>query len=301
MKHGDGKLYNDKSGGINRSEKAYHCRDMYWTQKHRKCIRATAAAGQLVPKQIGQHAGNGVETKHSLSTQLYKYLPRCPAYHDYIFSTQVKMICGLNMRQTQTLLKKYQETPSNFETWHIELIKEINQIHNDYKGLKVLSQNKLDQFGHGYLHWNEIDRTLQKWRKDFDENKCIKKVSPIQASDYTALLWTIYNNKVTRHGDFTDPTFIINNMKTLNFLQRELGFRLTIDEIKVLIIKEWCDGGVDIDELLNVVKEQETLSPMKLKATKRERKKDKHRVTYGNMNIYVKHMVTICCMKYTDQ
>ena len=234
LKHRNGGLYNDKSGGIKRKAKAYKYRDMFWLMKHATCIRMTAQAGRFNPIDIGQHAGNGVETKHSQAMQTFKYLVRAPTYWDFIPSTQLKIMFALSIKQTQTLLRKYETTPHNFKDWHIEFIKRIDAIHDDYKSLDRLD-HKLDEFNHGFLHFDDIDRTLQKWFKGFEERHCIQRISPVLPGDYTLLLWIIYNHPETNYGDFAEPEFLIKNSKTLKFIQRKMKYRMSIQEIKITI------------------------------------------------------------------
>ena len=283
--HKNGSLFNNKSGGISRTHNAYHVRDIHWTQKHRKCVRVTSQAGKTAPKKIGQHAGNTLETRHGWSVTTFKYSKDCPVYWPYIPPTQVKIIFALHIKNTRSLFRKYNLNPENFTAQHKNLIDEIEIIHREYLELNVL-RNRLDPFGHGWLWWNKIDRTLDKWFKGCKSETCIKSVSRILSTDYTQLFLLIYNSAKTKYGKFDNVDFILKNPKLLSWIQRQMQYRMTISEIKTIIYKEWCaSGDLEFEEIFGIREESEEES---LEIPKRAGKKEKYSKKFVYLFIFVR-------------
>ena len=282
----NGQLFNNKSGGISRTWKAYHVRDIHWTQKHMICVRETAKAGKTAPKGIGQHAANSIETKQSLSNVTFTYIPWCPVYWEFIPSTQVKMIFALFIKNTKSLFDKYKKNPENFGYQHKKLMDEIKQIHTDYRELNEI-RNKLDKFGHAWLWWPKIDRSLDKWLKGVDAQDCIKRVSRLLPSDYTRLFDIVYKSKETKYGRFDNVDFILKNQKKLKFIQRQLYYRMTIAEIKSIIYKEWtASPELEFDEIFNI-KHQEKESLLEIpKCAGKKSKKKRYSKTFVNILLF---------------
>ena len=55
----------------------------------------------------------------------------------------------------------------------------------------------------------------------------------------TELFWFIYNSKETLFGEFSNPKFITENPKKVNYLVKSMQNRLNGHEIKKFIEKEW--------------------------------------------------------------
>ena len=297
--HKNGQLFNNKSGGISRTLKSYHVRDIHWTQKHMICVRVTAKAGKTAPKNIGQHAGNTLETKHSVSNATFTFIPWCPVYWKFIPSTQVKMIFALFIKNTKSLFRKYKKNPENFSPRHKALIHEINQIHIDYRELNEMRE-KLDEFGHGWLWWPKIDRTLDKWLKGIKAQECIKRVSRILASDYSRLFLIVYNSKETNYGRFEDVDFILKDKKKLKWLQRQLYYRMTITEIKTIIYKEWtASSELEFEEIFDIKPEEEKEELLEIPKSpgKKEKKKSK---TFVNILFFFYISLHVCQLIYVQ-
>lgn len=243
-KHKNQRLYNDKRGGISRSKRAYDLRDLPWTQKWIKCIRVTCFCGEFAPKGIGQHGANTVEFYHSLSIRNFQYLQYSQTHLGFIPMTQVKIIFSNLIKNSRKLNKKREENPAKFNQYQSQQLDALITIHNDYVNLRSL-QKKLDPFCHGWCHFEEIDRTEQKWLNNFDYLQCIKRVSSLFSEDYSHLFWIIYNSPQTKYGDFDDPDFIVKDDSILRYLQISLGYRMTISEIKEFVLQEWHFGEVD--------------------------------------------------------
>ena len=237
-KHANGRLYNDKCGGISRTKKSYHVRDIPWTSKWIITVHSTSAAGKYEPKNIGQHAANSVEFYHSLPIRNFNSFQYTPVHLPFIPSAQLRIIFSNHIRNTAKLLKKYNENEANFKDHHISLIRQIQKIHDDYLGLNKLEYKK-DRFGHGILYFPGIDRTLQEWYKGFRQEECTKRISPLFAEDFTLLFWLIYNSEQTKYGKFDDVSCLISDKRIIDYLYDALGHRMTEIEIKSFIIKEW--------------------------------------------------------------
>ena len=255
--HRSGQLFNNKSGGISRTAKSYHVRDIHWIKKHIICVRETAKAAATGPKDIGQHAGNALETKHSLANTIFKYINYIPIYWGSISQTQIKIIFALNIKNTESLFRKYEKNPGNFKQRHINLMNEINKIHEDYIELNIMRE-KLDDFGHGWLWWRKIDRTENKWLKGIKYDQCIKRVSKLLAPDYTLLFSIVYNSKFTKYGNFDHVDFILKNNEILKKIQRKLHYRMSITEIKTIVYKEWtASADLQFEEIFDIKDESE--------------------------------------------
>jgi len=246
LPHKNGKLYNDKSGGIVRSKKAYFVRDIHWTDKYRRSNRLSSEAGQTAPKEIGQHASNLLETKHSVCKSVFPQHQIYPVHWEYIPVAQIKIIFAMNIRNTSGLLKKFVKKEDNFDEVHVRLMGDIDDIHLSYLDLSKL-KHKIDEFGHAYCWWNKIDRTLQTWFRGIEYKSCIKKVSRLLSSDYTMLFYVVYHEMV--NDDFELHKLLKNESK-LSIIQSKLSYRMSIEEIKSILWKEWtAKAGVQLDEL----------------------------------------------------
>ena len=242
VKHKNGRSYNDKCGGISRTKKAYDCRDIAWTKKHRICIRCTSELGRDLPKYLGHYGGLFVEWTHASMKLNFKHAQTVPVSLSFIPSTQVKLLFSIMRKTTIVLLNKIKKIPNKFNSKLRALINEIHSIHQDYLTLRLFTGVDVDDFGHGIVWFANIDRSLQTWLHGFNYETCIKRVSGLNSLDYSHLLWVIYNSEETKYGQFNDINFIIDNNKLLTNLQRCVNWRMTIDEIKCFIIKEWnCD------------------------------------------------------------
>ena len=149
------------------------------------------------------------------------------------------------MRKTTiVLLNKIKKVPEKFNSKFRALINEIHSIHQDYLTLRLFTGVDVDDFGHGIVWFDNIDRSLETWLHGFNYETCIKRVSGLDSLDYSHLLWVIYNSEETKYGQFNFFNFIIKNNKLLTNLQRCVNWRMTIDEIKRFIFKEWnCDSS----------------------------------------------------------
>lgn len=244
LKHKNGRLYNNKCGGISRSKKAYDLRDLPWTRKWIRCVVSTSKCGEYSPRNIGQHAANAVEFYHSLSIRNFGYLQYSQIHLSFIPMTQVKIIFSNLIKNTRKLIKKMRENPEKFDKYQTEQIDKLLSLHRDYYNLRKL-EDKLDCFHHGWCYFDSIDRTEKKWLHDFDYQTCIKRISSLFSEDYTHLFWIIYNSEQTKYGEFDDPNFIVKNNQILNYLQISLGYRMSINEIKEFVLQEWYFGDVD--------------------------------------------------------
>ena len=83
VKHRNGRAYNDKAGGISRTQKAYDCRDIVWTKKYRICIRVTSECGKNLPDDLGQHGGNWMEWTHSAMKLSFKEMHFGITFHQH--------------------------------------------------------------------------------------------------------------------------------------------------------------------------------------------------------------------------
>lgn len=256
MPNGSGQFFNNKCGGISKRKKSYHVRDIYWLKKHVICVRSTSKCGKTAPKKIGPHGANQRELDHSTITGTYKYIPRCPVYWEFIPSTEVKMIFCLMMKNTKSLFDKFKKNRSNFTEQHVNLMNEIKQIHRDYTELKALRKG-LDIFGHGWLWFDKIDRSLNEWFKDCDPNTCVSKVSKLWADDFTTLMILVYNSEQTNYGNFTNINDIVSNNKTMSWLQKQLQHRMTINEIKEFLAKEWSTNASSFHQAFDTSSEEE--------------------------------------------
>lgn len=240
VKHKNGRAYNDKAGGISRTQKAYDCRDIVWTKKYRICIRVTSECGKNLPDDLGQHGGNWIEWTHSAMKLSFKQNQTQPVFWDYIPSTQVKLLFSIIHKTTIKLTNKLKKC--NGRSWtneHKRIVEEIKNLYEDYISLKIFSGVSVDDFNHAIVYFENIDRTLQTWYRGINHDTCIKHVTSLNSLDYSHLLWVIYNSAETHYGDFDDVKFILNSDKICRNLQRQVHWRMTIDEIKQFIHKEW--------------------------------------------------------------
>ena len=169
----------------------------------------------------------------------FKHSQTVPVFLPFIPSTQVKLLFSIMRKTTLTLINKLKKIPNQFNDEFKQLINEIRNIHEDYITLRVFSGVNIDKFNHAIVWFNHIDRSLETWLKGFNHESCIKRVSTLNSLDYSHLLWVIYNSEETKYGQFEDIGFIINNQQLLRNLQRTMKWRMTIDEIKEFLVKEW--------------------------------------------------------------
>ena len=245
LPHRNGKLYNDKSGGIVRSKKAYAVRDIQWTGKYRRANRLASEAGQTAPKETGQHASNILEAEHSTMKSTFRHHHVYPVFWSFISTAQVKIIFSINVKRTRTLLKKFDIKPENFVDIHIKLITQIDDIHTSYLDLSKL-KHKIDEFGHCYLWWDKIDRSEQTWLKGCSCSECSKRVSKLSSTDYLMLFYVVYHEMAN-----TDPEIklILKDKTKLKVIRQKLAYRMSIDEIKGILWKELKSKDGILDEM----------------------------------------------------
>lgn len=177
----------------------------------------------------------------------FKHTETVPVFWNYIPSTQVKLLFSVMRKTTITLLNKLKKIPNEFNEKYRKLLIKIQNVHEDYITLRVFSGVKIDEFNHGIVWFKNIDRSLQTWFRGFKYESCIKRVSTLNSLDYSHLLWVIYNSEDTKYGQFDDIAFIVNNEKLLRNLQGAINWRMTIDEIKDFVVKEWnCSDAEEL-------------------------------------------------------
>ena len=273
LPHRNGKLYNDKSGGIVRSTKAYAVRDLQWTEKYRRASRLASEAGLTAPKDIGQHACNVVEAEHSTIINTFRHHQIYPVYWDYLSMAQVKIIFCINVKKTRTLLKKLSKNRENFNELHAVLISRIDDIHASYLSLSEL-KDKIDEFGHVYCWWDKLDRTQQTWLKGCSCSSCLKRVSKLSSTDYIMLFYVVYHEMADTDFEMKE---IMTNNKKLKIIQRKLSYRMTLQEIKVILYKEWTSKqGLTLDEVFDDMRDEDAEAPFEMPKSAKKGQKERY-------------------------
>ncbi len=244
QRHRNGKLYNNKRGGIARSAKAYKQRDIPWTRKYQTAVRA--AQDWL---QRGQHGSNLTETGHANTGHIFPYLSHRRVHIDYIPSTQLMIKNALNDRKTKYLIKDKRNNPEKYSDVATAHLAKIEAYNKDTRGIDAI-RDGLDDYNHGILYYPHIDRTQEYHLQGFDETKCYSRVSKKQIDNHEKLLYTVYTSKKTFYGDFSDPSQITEDLDILLYLQEETNYTLTTKEIRQIINTHWydTDNEFDLDE-----------------------------------------------------
>ena len=276
LKNKNGKLYNDKSGGIVRTKKAYAVRDMQWTPKYRTSCRLATDVGETAPDEIGQHAANVVEKKHSHIICTFPQHKLYPVHWGYIPVAQLKIIFALNIKNTESLFEKFNQNSDRFNNMHLEIMSSLNEIHQKYLTLRKLME-KADEFGHVYCWWPELDRTLETWFKGNSQDECVKGVSRLLSSDYTELFRVVYQ-EIDFDGDIDE---LLPNKMKIQEIQRKIKYRMTQEEIKTILYKEWMSPqDAALNEIFSDIDdddddESETEAKIRLEIPKNAKKAEK--------------------------
>ena len=288
LPHRNGKLYNNKSGGIVRSKKAYAVRDINWTEKYRRANRVASEVAQTAPKKIGQHAGNVLETQHASIKCVFPQFQIYPVHWAFLPVAQVKIIFSMNVKNTRKLLNKFTKDSRNFDEIHLRLLGEIDDINVSYLNLSKI-KCKIDEFGHAYCWWDKIDRSLDTWFKGIRCESCVKKVSKLNSSDYIMLFYVVYHEMADEDWELGQ---LLRNDRKLRIIQAKLSYRMTIDEIKSFLWKEWnSKAGLTLDEIFDI---EDDDNDDQFELPKNEKKSAKER--YLHISCLLMYVYVCLCM-----
>ena len=107
--HSNGRLYNDKRGGIIVNPKANSLRNIAWTKKWQTAVFNARYFGSDIPSDLGQHGANGLETQHAGNTKYSHYMKKDQVHTPHFKSMWARQKFKCNTKRTYALKKKIQQ------------------------------------------------------------------------------------------------------------------------------------------------------------------------------------------------
>lgn len=277
--HPNGRVYNDKKGGISRNAATYQQRDLWWTWKH---ALARGQACECNPFAI-HHGANSLENIHNIVLKFAPQFANQPVYWGMIPAWQVMIKFGLNYRAVKSLSKQIVEKPVKYNHESIiknnndnddlkyDLTKELENLHKiqtQTLDLAPLRKYKLDpKTNHGYLFWQHTERDMKSMYKGVCPSDCKGKPSTVYQSDKESLLVAIYDMNYeyyqkTRQNIDYKQMILDKDQTQIKQLKQKIGGRMQEYEIITFIQREIIDCDFqqeESDKKFDITEEEQEL------------------------------------------
>lgn len=242
QRHSSKKLINNKRGGIAKSHAAYKQRDIWWTQKHASARAQACECNELAIK----HGANNTEQAHNIFLKYSSHFQKQPVYLHMIPTWQIAITFGLNLRVIKSIRRNMKKYPRKYQEHNFDHDEFANcqRIIYETLGLNPIRE-KLDDFNHAYLYFDNIDRTQQKQFKGFNPSQCKGKKSRIKFIDHEKLIRILFEADTSNWNQgkpFADLHQLMNDEKYINNIRKKLKYRMDANEIKRFIKRELLDS-----------------------------------------------------------
>ena len=233
--HSNGRNY-AKKAGITKSRKSIKHRNIIWSKKWMKSVFLST---QCI-NSLFQHGGLALESDHRAANRIFNYLTNNAIHLNMIPAYNAMVRYSLHNRLTKRIQKKLNSQSNVKSKIDSNELSNIINIHHHYKSLDKLRESKLDEFNHGLLYFENINRKQSAYLHGFDAKKSIKKVTKITYNDIGLLL-----NAINELDFIDNPHDIIGNEQAMDYLRQKLKNIFTDNEIITFIQSEWNESDQD--------------------------------------------------------
>ena len=249
QKHKNGKLVNNKRGGINQSHAAYKQRNLWWTRKH---VLARGQASECNPLAL-HHGSNGLENIHNIVIKYAPHFQNQPVYWHMIPAWQIMIKFGVNYRALKSLIKDYIKKSQKYENCNFDHneLDSLLILQRDALGINKLRDLILDETNHGYLWFDKTERDEEKLFNGIKPSQCKGKISRIKQKDSEELLMTLLKfdcQTFDKTGELINWQNAICNEEFIQNVYKQTDARMNTDEIITFIKSEFICCDVRQDE-----------------------------------------------------